>query len=162
MYGSNYNGRQPNNTSYIKNFIYGFPSNLWKIMNYEKSDGSNTTVLTPSSNKVESLYIPGDIFIDGNIVNLSDSILKHNIQPLSKEITNKILNLKPVSFEYNNDIYNQCHYGFIANELETEYSNLIHNKSNIKYIKYLEIIPLLVQKIQQMQTEINELKQQIE
>jgi hypothetical protein len=45
------------------------------------------------------------------------------------------------------------HYGFIANEIETEYPELIEIKPDIKAsckiksVNYLEIIPLLVHKI---------------
>ena len=58
------------------------------------------------------------------------------------------------------------HYGFIAQDFEKEFPELIsvkpdNNMANIKAINYLEIIPLLVSKIQMMQTEIDELKIQI-
>lgn len=165
MSESNYGGRQPNNTAYIKNFMFGQPANLWRVINYPKSDYESTSVLTPSP-MYSSLYIPGDIFIDGSIITSSDAILKKNINPLKIVTTEKLMNLKPCSFEFNNDIMNHIHYGFIANELETEYPELVHTKPdndkfNIKSVNYLEIIPLLVHKIQIMQKEIDELKSMI-
>lgn len=166
MAEANYNGRQPNNTAYIKNFVYGIPANLWKVMNYTKSDGTIVSVITPASALYDNLYIPGDLFVDGSIVNPSDANLKKNIQSLNIETTEKLMKLKPSSFEFKDDPLNQIHYGFIAGELENEYPELIRIKpdtknSHIKSVNYLEIIPLLVHKIQIMQQEIDELKSKI-
>ncbi len=164
---SNYNGKQPNNTAYIKNFVYSTPANLWKIINYKKLDGTSESVITPSSKKFESLYITGDLFVDGSIINPSDANLKKNITLLNIEISDKLMNLKPSLFEFKDDPSNHIHYGFIAGELENEYPELVQTKPDQKYLKiksinYLEIIPLLVHKIQQMQKEIDELKSKID
>jgi hypothetical protein len=163
---SNYNGKQPNNTAYIKNFVYGIPANLWKILSYTKIDGSVVSAITTASTNFENLYIQGDLFVDGSIINPSDINLKRNIAAIDKNITDKIMNLKPSSFSFKDDPTNKIHYGFIAQELEDEYPELIQNKpdyaySKIKAINYLEIIPLLVDKIQIMQKEIDELKYKI-
>ena len=109
MSEANYNGRQPNNTAYIKNFVLGVPANLWKIMEYTKLDGTKETVITPSSSKFENVYIPGDLFVDGSIINPSDAILKKNITPLNIEVTEKIMNLKPSSFEFKDDPSNNIY-----------------------------------------------------
>jgi hypothetical protein len=167
MSGANYNGKQPDNTAYIKNFVYGTPAVLWKVMTYQQSNGTKDSVIAPSSTKFESLYIPGDLFVDGSIINPSDVNLKKNIELLDIEISEKLMKLKPSSFEFKDDPSNHIHYGFIANEFENEYPELVQTKpdqkySKIKSINYLEIIPLLVHKIQQMQQEINELKSKID
>jgi hypothetical protein len=161
MAQSNYNGKKPNNTSYIKNFVRGIPASLWKAINYQKIDGSIEMVFTPT--KINSVYIPGNLFVDGSIINPSDAILKTNISTLNEDITDKITNLKPSSFEFKDDPSKRIHYGFIAGEFELEYPELIHYKPDNKYsklksINYLEIIPLLVHKIQKIQCEIDELK----
>jgi len=166
MSEANYNGKQPNNSSYIKNFVYGVPSNLWKVINYKKINGASENVITPSSNNYTSLYIPGNLFVDGNITNPSDVILKKNIKCLNIETTEKIMSLNPSSFEFKDDPSGHIHYGFIAGELEKEYPELIYIKpdkknSKIKSVNYLEIIPLLVHKIQLMQKEIDDLKGKI-
>ena len=77
------------------------------------------------------------------------------------------MNLKPNSFMFNDDSSNRIHYGFIAQDLENEYPELVQNKpnkmytNNLKSVNYLEIIPLLVHKIQLMQKEIDELKETV-
>ena len=158
---ANYGGKQPNSTAYIKNFVYGNPSDLWNATKY--NDLSNTGVLTPASPLYQSVYIPGNLYVDGSIINPSDINLKDNIVNIDEEKTNKLLNLKSTQFTFKNDETRQIHYGFIAQEFEKEIPELIYSKpdnntTNVKAINYLEIIPLLVGKIQLMQKEIDELK----
>ncbi len=159
----NYGGKQPNNTAYIKKFFTGIPAVLWKPLNYTKLDGTTEIVITPSSSKIANVYIPGDLFVDGSIINPSDINLKKNITLLDVDITDKLMKLKPSSFEFKDDLSNHIHYGFIAGEVENEYPELVQIKPDAKYSKiksvnYLEIIPLLVHKMQLMQKEIDELK----
>jgi hypothetical protein len=73
------------------------------------------------------------------------------------------MNLQTKEFTFKDDSSKQIHYGFIAQEFEVEYPELVFIKpdkklNNIKAINYLEIIPLLVDKIQLMQKEIDDLK----
>ena len=167
MSQANYNGKQPDNTAYIKNFVYGNPANLWKVKDYMKLDGTKESVITPTSSKIENLYIPGDLFVDGSIINPSDANLKKNITPLHVETTEKLMKLNPASFEFKDDPSSETHYGFIASELEIHYPELVktkphHTYSNVKSVNYLEIVPLLVHKMQQMQKEIDELKSRLD
>ena len=60
----------------------------------------------------------------------------------------------------------KLHYGFIAQEFEEHFPELVVSKvdkdiANLKAINYLEMIPLLVHQVQQMQKEIDELKDQL-
>jgi hypothetical protein len=90
------------------------------------------------------------------------------------------MKLKPSQFTFKSDKANQVHYGFIAQEFEEHFPELVTikpisnlnpnpnmspsknpitaNSQNIKAINYLEILPLLVHKVQSMQLEIDELK----
>jgi hypothetical protein len=164
---SNYNGRQPNNTAYIKTFVSDRQIMLWKTASQSKSDGSVKSVITPSSDKSNSLYIPGDIFYDGSLIGISDINVKKDISLIQVDTTDKLMNLKPSSFMFKDDSSNRVHYGFIAQELENEYPELVQHKpnkmynNNLKSVNYLEIIPLLVNKIQLMQKEITELKEKV-
>jgi len=165
---ANYNGKQPNNTAYIKNFVAGTPSSIWKTIEYPLSDGTTIGAITPASSKTENLVIPGNLYVNGSIINPSDVYLKENIRILDTELTNKLMNLKPAEFTFKADKQpvKQKHYGFIAQEFEKEFPELVTvkpdmNVNNLKSINYLEIIPLLVGKIQDMQKEIDELKEHI-
>jgi len=165
---SNYNGKQPNSTAYVKTFIAGTPTNLWKANHIKNTSlGTVTTFITPSGGVYDNLYIPGDLYVGGVIVNPSDARLKTNIQSIQSEETDKLMNLRPAKFNFVNDKSGHIHYGFIAQEFAQEYPELISikpdNKVNdLKAINYLEIIPLLVDKIQSMQKEIDDLKQRID
>ncbi len=161
MSGANYNGRQPNNTAYIKNFVPGTPTSLWKTIVY-----NNENVITPSSSKTDNLYIPGDLTVDGTITNPSDLYLKDNIENLSEDMTKNIMKIRPTQFVFKSDIMKKLHYGFIAQEFEEHFPELVVSKvdknvANLKAINYLEMIPLLVHQMQQMQKEIDDLKEQV-
>ena len=166
---ANYGGKQPNSSAYIKNFVYGTPSDLWITQNYTPSGSTiSNGVLVPASTSYENVYIPGNLYVDGSIINPSDINLKENINVIDSDKTNKLLNLKPCEFTYKNDNNERIHFGFIAQEFEKDIPELIYSKpdplsesSNLKAINYLEIIPLLVNKIQLMQKEIDDLKEQI-
>ena len=84
---------------------------------------------------------------------------------ISSELSDNIMNLKPMQFTFKADNKSQVHYGFIAQEFETQFPNLVSsnqdNQSMHKSINYLEIVPLLVGKLQKMQSEIDELKTQL-
>jgi hypothetical protein len=166
---ANYGGRQPNETAYIKNFNDGSDPSLWTLQKYNYN-GATKIVLLPVSARANNVYVPGDLFVDGSIVNPSDINLKENIVEISSELTDSLINLKPVQYTYKTDKAEdkKNHYGFIAQELEIVLPELvvtkpdISNSDKIKAINYLEIIPLLVGKLQKMQTEIDNLKLQIQ
>jgi hypothetical protein len=158
---ANYNGRQPNNTSYIKNFILGNNAELWKVINYKAFN-----VITPSTSQFNNLYIPGNLYVDGIIAQPSDAYLKNDITNIESNLSNKILALEPSSFTFKSDTTKSIHYGFIAQEFEKVFPEMIQMKpdktlDSIKSINYLEIVPLLVHKIQMMQKEIDILKELI-
>lgn len=162
MSGSNYGGKIGDLSSYVKVFNPGSLTNLWKV-----STNNLIPVITTAVQSVKNVLIQGDLFVEGIIVNPSDKNLKDNINKIDIETTNKIMNLNPSKFTLNRDPTGHIHYGFIAQELEEEYPELISikpdaNMANLKSINYLEIIPLLVNKIQMMQKEIDELKLQLQ
>jgi hypothetical protein len=160
---ANYGGRQPNNTAYIKNFVLGTPSALWVTVEYPTSNGIIVGALTPSSKTNDNVVIPGDLYVNGSIINPSDAYLKDNINDIDISFSNKLLNLKPSEFTFKADKTQKKHYGFIAQDFEKEFPELVASKpdrniKDLKSINYLEIIPLLVCKIQDMQKEIDQLK----
>jgi hypothetical protein len=165
--GANYNGTQPNNTAYIKNFVRGPPTSLWKTITYGLNINScaatPTNAITPASPLIDNVYIPGNLYVDGSIVNPSDVYLKDKIEDLDNNISIKLTNLRPTQFVFKSDIYKKTHYGFIAHEFEEHFPELVVAKidkdvANLKAINYLELVPLLVYQIQKMQREIDELK----
>lgn len=162
--GANYNGRQQNNTAYIKEFNTGTQLPLWTTtLHLNPNTNTQTQVIIPASNKINSLYIPGNLYVDGLFVHPSDEKLKDNIVDLMSDKTDKLMNVRATQFTLKNDVKKEIHYGFIAQEFEKQFPELVVSKpdktmKDLKAINYLEIIPLLVNKIQMMQNEINDLK----
>jgi hypothetical protein len=157
---------QPGSSTTIKTYSQDNPQ-FWKN---QRLPGTNVSasVLTPTSVNSsvlisKNLTILGDINLYGHINYLSDINLKKNITTISEDISNKILKLRPRQFEFISDPLEKVHYGFIAQELETELPELVEqiNKTEFKGVNYLELIPLLVYQIQNMRIEIDLLKKQM-
>jgi hypothetical protein len=151
----NYSGRQGDNTQNIKQFV----TSPVGIVNWiYKSIGSSTPVITPYDQK-KTVMIPKDLLVLGSINNPSDITLKDNIEPINLDDFNK---LNPVSFTFKDDERNKKHYGFIAQELETVYPELVTNTEiGFKAVNYIEIIPILLSQMKNMQMEIDKLKEDI-
>ena len=165
MSGANYGGRQPNNSAYIKNFYYGTPSNLWTVIPYTKADGTIVSVITPTSSKFENVYIPGDLYVDGNIISPSDVNLKNHIETIDTNKVDKLLNLNTSQFTFKNDPLSNIHYGFIAQELQKVLPYLVSegtDKDKILSVDYNSIIPVLTKGIQEQQALIEAQQKQID
>jgi len=96
----------------------------------------------------------------------SDPRLKRRIRPIQSALT-MILEANPISFEYNPALIGKwsesdyqrkkIHYGFAADTFPI--SDLVGLKDNgFLGLDHLEIIPFLVKAIQELQTQIDELK----
>lgn len=163
---ANNGGKVADGNTYIKQFHYGLPNALWKTFSYfngDETEGIN--VVTPALENYPNLLISGNLYVEGIIIP-SDQYLKDNVKQIDEETTNKIMSLKSSQFILKQDPTRHIHYGFVAQDLEQHYPELVSLKpdidvANLKSVNYLEIIPLLVSKVQMMQKEIDELKQQI-
>lgn len=97
-----------------------------------------------------------------SITQRSDIKLKDNINDIEKEKLNNITKLESKTYTFKNDDNKKQHYGLIAQEVEKLYPELVSvDKDNIKSINYIELIPLLLEKIKSQDNEINEIKNQI-
>lgn len=154
---ANYGGRQPDNVQGIKQFVES--SNGSAIWVYKKSP-TGLKVIAPVD-KTTPVYINSDLYVNGSIFNTSDRNLKENIETITEEKLSKFKNLLPKEFNYK-ETPEKKHYGFIAQEIEEIYPELVKNTNlGYKTVNLIEIIPLLVLKIQEMQKEIDILKEKI-
>jgi hypothetical protein len=152
----NYSGRQGDNTQGIKQFVTSSAGVVEWI--YKSIAISTTKVITPYD-QTKTVMIPKDLLVLGSINNPSDIILKDNIEQINIEDFNK---LNPVSFTFKDDDKNKKHYGFIAQELETVYPELVTNTElGFKSVNYIEIIPILLSQMKNMHMEIDKLKEEI-
>lgn len=155
---SNYGGKQPDNSQGIKQFVEA-PSGQASWVYKRLPNGLQ--VQTPA-NKTAPVYIASDLYVNGSIYNPSDATLKKDIQPLDREKIDKLMNINPTSFKFKTDIRRKEHYGFIAQDFEKVYPELVKNSEmGYKTINYIELIPILVSKIQDMDKEIKELNNKI-
>lgn len=137
-------------------FIYGGSSNLVNI---------------GSSNYNSDLKVFGDASGPTGFSTSSDKRVKKNIKDLNVDIVDK---LQSVEYQLINSKDEKIHYGFIAQDviqvlldagIDPETCGIIgtiHNGENEQYVlTYTEFVPLLVTKCQTLQSEIDELRQEI-
>jgi hypothetical protein len=87
----------------------------------------------------------------------SDIRLKDNIEELNDNHLDKLNKLVPKSYVFKNDGLN--HFGFIAQEVEKVFPNLVNVDSDgMKSVNYLEMIPLLLHKINYLERKLEEIK----
>ena len=152
---ANYGGKQPSNTQDIKQFVVGAGS--YVVWIYKKLP-TGLQVITPADSK-KPVYLNNDLYVNGSIYNTSDAILKENVVTLSERSKANLLNLKAVEYSFKADSTQKRHYGFIAQEVEQLYPELVKTSAlGYKTVNYLELVPILVSKMQDMQREIDELK----
>ena len=148
------------------------PQQQYWITKSNTYNSVSTTSITSSPSTL-SVYIPKDLYVAGTIygtvVAPSDITVKENIRDLSLEVDfNKLLELHPKQYTYTDDVEHKIHYGLIAQDVEKIYPELIYSiqsdtddstSSNIlKSVNYVEMIPLLLLKIQDLQKQVDELK----
>uniref|UniRef100_A0A6C0HDP1 Peptidase S74 domain-containing protein n=1 Tax=viral metagenome TaxID=1070528 RepID=A0A6C0HDP1_9ZZZZ len=158
-----FSGKQPNYTAYIKTFPL---SPLSTNTTWTNTSISNTAYLTPS-NANASVYIKNDLLVGGSINNPSDFKLKENIEELNLSLANDLLKIEPIQYTYKADDDKKIHYGVIAQDLESYFPNLVStivmkndddDYKEHKVVNYLELVPLLIVKIKDLQKQIDELK----
>jgi hypothetical protein len=154
----NYFGKQPSNTSYVKE--YPTLSPYYSLFFYQKNN--NVNYITPVNPNIDVLF-KKNLVVYGTITTPSDARLKQNITSIDPSIFNKILTLSPKQYTYRNNTDNNIHYGLLAQDVELVYPSLVKNNvdGNVKSVNYIELIPLLIAQIQSLQQQIDELKNNI-
>jgi hypothetical protein len=157
------------------------PSAFQNIKLFPQSNATNSALwyLNPSrthispANNVDVL-IPKDLIVQGSILNPSDLHLKENIELLSQDKSfdvNGVLKLWPVKYNYIQDANKKLHYGLIAQDVEEFFPELVHTTNRdemdkkstaTKSVNYIELIPIMLCKMQKMQKEIDMLKMSID
>ncbi len=133
-------------------------------------------------------YFNGNVHVTGTLTNPSDIKLKKDISPLKGSL-NKILKLKPKEYFYKTDEFKSMQLpktkkaGLIAQEVETIFPELVSEEvmpgkdvdekgnkipaeklkkpEKYKSINYIELIPILIDAMQEQQEEIDIMKSQL-
>jgi hypothetical protein len=162
--GSNYNGTQPTNTAYVKNFVNGSFPDAWK---YTMIDDVSYLTMSSSTNSLylfNDLNVEKDLYVDGVIYNPSDAILKTDIKDISKLEVDALMSLTPKTFHFVKEGVksDRRHYGVVAQQVEQVLPDLVKQTETPdgphKSVNYIELIPLMLSKMQDMQAQIDRLK----
>jgi len=94
-----------------------------------------------------NLWIKGTLNADGGCGCLSDIREKENIHEI-KEFQD-ILKITPISFNFKN--HKEKRFGFIAQEVEKYFPNLVRNINGKKMILYMDFIPLLLAYVKELE-----------
>jgi hypothetical protein len=108
---------------------------------WQKRTGNNFTIELIPETGINSVFITKNLQVANEITVTSSEKEKE---------------LNPKQYNYNND--SKLHFGLIAEDVEKVYPNLVSNTEVGKSLNYLEIVPLLIDKIKDLQNQIDELK----
>ena len=87
----------------------------------------------------------------------SDIRIKSNIEQLTSSDLDKLNKIIPKSYKFKGD--DEKHFGFIAQDVEKEFPNLVStDNEGMKSVNYLEMIPLLLHKINDLERKLEEIK----
>ncbi len=132
-------------------------------------------------------FFYGDTYVTGCltaqvVLQLSDARYKTNVQQISTTALAKLNTLRPIQYNlrpYNEVMAvtsdtstvtmtatatdlataNKVHYGLVAQEVQKIYPELVHaDDAGMLSINYIELIPLLIQSVQELSEQVAELK----
>lgn len=119
-------------------------------------------------------YFKGTTKVDGtlqaNLITINgDTISVNKIQNLPRDASSSLTQLRPVSYTFKPDTtwrYDEkmqremegMHYGLIAQEVQKIFPELVYEREGNLSINYIEMIPLLIQAVQELSAEVEKLK----
>lgn len=159
-------------TSTVKAYVDSSISNsLPKLNVWKTKDDSSVYYLLSTKSHVSNANLKNDFWVcadqlwyiqqnnlyGGNVYSTSDENLKHDIE----NITDDELTFKPKSFKW--DENDKQSYGFIAQEIEKDYPELVSNGADgFKRVNYDAALSLivgkLINKIEKLEARISELE----
>lgn len=120
-------------------------------------------------------YFNGGVMVNGSLTATTISIpsslqRQENTQQLPASLADNIRLLNPISYTINqNDIWKSdieakelqgIHYGLNAQEVKKVYPDLVYERGDQLSINYIELIPILIMKVQELSAEVEKLKAQ--
>ena len=129
-----------------------------------------TTSLGKSSSGGIGVGRWGSIYSMTNVDVFSDFRAKENIKELPEGILNKVLDIRPVSYNFKDSVTGRTgsqekrqEIGFIAQELQKIFPDVVsHDEENDSYgIRYESLIPYLVKAMKEQQIQIEGQQEQI-
>ncbi|MCS3766196.1 hypothetical protein HNP12_000235 [Aeromonas hydrophila] len=102
----------------------------------------------------------GDVVFSGNIGSYSDQRLKKDVKPLENALES-VMQLRPVLYKRIGTDTDRVECGFIAQELEAVIPEVVQTQADemqTKTVDYAKLVAYMAGAIQDLQTQINELK----
>jgi len=104
----------------------------------------------------------GDFTATGNVTAYSDITLKENIELIPNAL-DKLQSLRGITYDRTDLDSDKRHTGVIAQEVEEVLPEAVEtNEDGIKSVAYGNMVGLLIEAIKEQQSQINNLKEQIE
>ncbi len=103
----------------------------------------------------------GELYVGNALVQTSDANLKTNIQNLSDSLA-KILELRGVTFNWKNRVDEKENIGFIAQEVEKIFPELVYGEDGSKSVNYVSLVPVLVEAVKELDEKNKELEARLE
>ncbi len=103
-----------------------------------------------------------DIYVGGILTSSSDIRLKQDIRPLTKEMStlDLISDIRTIRYTYKNDDTNTQHIGFIAQDFQQHFPELLRD-SGFYTLDYSKVTVVLMECIKELKYEIDKLKSQL-
>jgi hypothetical protein len=163
--GAGKGNRIDTTNSYSMNAILSGKDNIITNKNAAMIIGSGITADASYCTFVDALKSEGDVTSFWS----SDIKLKDNVRPIEDAVL-KIQQIRGVKFEWNDKLGDRAHqpagttdYGVIAQDVQKVLPEIVkERKDGFLGLRYERMIPLLLQGIKEQQTQIDELKQEIE
>ena len=136
----------------------------WKLMVSPQHTGTNPAFLFQYYNNSNVLTTAGTVNKTG-FVNPSSRAIKTNITNIKLDIDNIFDKIEPVQFTYIKDSGNTLQYGFIYEDLVKIIPNVCAKWSpdpEMRGINYTQMIPILVQEIQNLRKRVASLEEALE
>ncbi|MDH3244025.1 MAG: tail fiber domain-containing protein, partial [Saprospiraceae bacterium] len=96
----------------------------------------------------------------GDLFTFSDIRLKKRIEYMSS-ILDKVLKLRPISYHYKHDQTDNLDIGFIAQEVELIFPELVSEVDGLKSLPYSKFAVLAIKAIQEQQEQIDQLQKMV-
>ena len=140
---------------------------------YGAIGGSDVQLPTSSFGAAYAGYFSGTVNVNGTVIatdfsTTSDLRQKENVQKIESSFADNIRLLNPVSYTLKQDTawkydvdakeLQNTHYGLIAQEVQKIYPELVYERGDKLSINYIELIPLLIMKVQELSSEVEALK----
>ncbi len=149
--------------------VHGISSTNWAI--YGETFGANDAIVGKGGSGFAGIlglsrngantgwggYFVGNLGVEGSYPSSSDVRLKHDIASV-RDGLDAVRQLRPVQFAWNGDADGRMHMGFLAQDVQEVFPDLVvEGRNGMLMLEYTGIIPVLTKAIQEQQAQIEAL-----